>query len=225
MSKQKSIAIQLLVVLSLLATVGCHRIHKQVRGSGVRKIEKRDVAPFTRMTTEGAFEIEVVAQKDQSLEIEADDNILPYVETAVSGSVLRIRLNGSFSFDDEIKVKISVPNLEEVSASGAGTINVIGLKNDRFEIDMTGAPTIRVGGETKVARIEADGAGKIDTMKLRASKMTVVSNGVSSVEVYASDHLDVTVSGPSHVTYAGDPEVTQIVNGPGSVTKKESSGA
>jgi hypothetical protein len=32
--------------------------------------------------------------------------------------------------------------------------------------------------------------------------------------------LDVTISGPSRVTYKGDPVVTKTVHGPGSVEKK-----
>lgn len=225
MLKLKSTAIPLIILTSLLVTAGCYRMHSQIKGSGVRKTEKRDVASFTGISSEGAFEIEVVAQKEQSLEVEADDNILPLVETSVSGGMLKIRTKGSFSLNNDIRIKISVPNLERVSASGAGMINVTGVKNDKFDIDVNGAPTIRVGGETKVAHINTNGAGKIDTMKLRAANVTVESNGVSSVDVYAADKLDITVSGPSHVTYSGDPEVNKTINGPGSISKKESGGA
>lgn len=100
-----------------------------------------------------------------------------------------------------------------------------GLKNEKFEIDASGAPAIKASGETRVLNIDASGAGKIDTHKLRAARVVVDSNGVSKVEVYAAEQLDVTVSGPSHVIYEGDPVVKQTVHGPGSVEKKESEGA
>jgi hypothetical protein len=38
------------------------------------------------------------------------------------------------------------------------------------------------------------------------------------------DYLDVTVSGPSQVTYEGDPVVHKTMHGPGGVEKKGSSG-
>jgi hypothetical protein len=215
----------LLVVVSPVVAAGCSRLlHHQIRGSGVRKTEQRQVAPFTAISTEGAFDIEVVAQKDQSLEVEADDNVLPSVETEVSGSVLHISMNGSFLLNNEVRIRIGVPDLNRVSASGAGTINVAGLKNEKFEISVNGAPTVRASGETNVLRVSANGAAKIDAMKLRASNVTVDSNGVSNVQVFARAQLNVTVSGPSHVTYAGDPEVSKTINGPGSVEKRESSG-
>lgn len=225
MLKRQATVFVLLIVSSVLFTSGCNRFHPGIKGSGVRKTERRDVAAFTSISTEGAFDIDVVAQKDQSVEIEADDNVLPVIETEVKDGVLHIRTHGSLSLSNNIEIKIGIPNIERVSASGAGSINVKNLKNDIFDIDVNGAPTIRASGDTRVARIEANGAAQIDTMKLHATEVTVNSNGVSSVQVYAGNVLNVTVSGPSHVTYAGDPEVKQTVNGPGSVAKKEVSGA
>jgi hypothetical protein len=215
----------LLVVVSAFAVVGCNRLlHHQIRGSGVRKTEQRQVAPFTAISSEGAFDIQVMAQKDQMLEVEADDNVLQSVETVVSGGMLRISMSGSFLLNNDVKIRIAVPEINKVSASGAGTIVVTGLKNERFDISVNGAPTVRAVGETNVAHISANGAAKIDTLKLHASNVTVDSNGVSNVQLFARDHLDVTVSGPSHVTYAGEPKVNKTINGPGSVEKRESSG-
>jgi hypothetical protein len=96
------------------------------------------------------------------------------------------------------------------------------LKSDKFEIDAQGAPSITVAGETNVIDIDTSGAGKIDTHKLRASKGIVDSKGVAEVEVNAKDELEVTISGPSHVTYTGEPKLNKVIHGPGSVNKKES---
>lgn len=216
--------IVMLMLLISLAT-GCHRIHAGIAGSGKLQREKRDVQSFSSISTEGAFDIEIVCQKPQSLEIEGDDNILPLVSTEVSNNVLRIKNLRGYSVSEPITLKIAVPNLEGISVSGAGTIAISGLKNEKLEIDASGAPTIRVSGETKVLDINTSGAGKIDTHKLRASRAVVDCKGVSRVEVYAAEHLDVTIAGPSHVIYEGDPVVKQTVHGPGSIEKKESQGS
>jgi hypothetical protein len=216
----------LIVILCSLAS-GCHYAAKMhgVTGSGVRKVEKRELRPFTSIATDGAFEIDVVCQQPQSLEIEGDDNLLPMVSTEVSNGVLRINPVGSYSTRTPMKIKISVPNIEGITANGAGTIDVSRLKNDKFDIDSNGAPTIRVAGETKELEIDANGAGHVDTHKLRASRAGVDSKGVAKVEVFASDVLNVTVSGPSQVVYDGDPAVNQTVNGPGSVKRRDPGGA
>ena len=214
----------LLVVLTVLGA-GCQVIHDQVAGSGKLQKETRNVGSFTSISTEGAFAIAVVCQKPQSVEIEGDENVLPLVATEVSNNVLHIKNLRGYSVFQPITLRISVPDLVGIYSSGAGTVEVSGLKNEKFEIDISGAPTIRASGETKALKIGANGAGKIDTHKLLAARVAVDAKGVSRVEVYAAEQLDVTVSGPSHVIYMGDAVVNKTVNGPGSVEKKEAGGS
>ena len=217
--------VALLLLISLLLS-GCHhgRI-AGVKGSGNRQTQKREIAPFTSISTEGAFTIEVVCQKDLSLEVEGDDNVLPLVTSEVSGNVLRLRNEGSYSTNDPVKFKISVPNLEGLTVNGAGNIAIKGMNNDKFEIDADGAPTINVAGTTKLVDIHTNGAGKINTNNLNAARAVVNSNGAAQVELDVDEQLDVTVNGPSSVTYKGDPVVNKNVNGPGKVSRRVSEGA
>jgi len=215
-----------LVLVIVFLFAGCHhRIHDQITGSGIRQKQKREVAAFTSIATEGAFDIDVVCQKPQSLEVEGDDNLLPLITTEISNNVLHIRSNRSYSVTDPIKVTISLPNLEGISTSGAGKIDISGLKNEQFEIDANGATTIKVAGETKLIDIDTNGAGKIDAHKLRAARGVVEARGVARVDVNVAEQLEVTVSGPAHVTYQGDPILNKTVHGPGSVEKKETEGS
>ena len=222
--KKTVLPISLLVLMALVA--GCRLgVLDRVSGSGNRQRQKRDAASFNSISYNGEFEVDIVCQKPLELEVEGDDNILPLIGTEVSNNVLHIKSLRNYSVSEPIKLKISVPNLKGVVVNGAGRIEVSGVKNEKFEIDAKGAPTIRVSGETKLVNIDTKGAGKIDTHKLRASKVIVDSKGVSKVDVQAVDQLDVTVSGPSHVTYEGNPIVNKTVNGPGSVEKKASAGS
>ena len=210
----------LLALLSLFA--GCHfQIHDEIKGSGVRLKQKRDVASFNSIATEGAFDIEVVCQKPESVEVEGDDNLLQLITTEVSNNVLHIRSNRSFSVNDPIKITISAPDLQGISAKGAGKFDIAGIKNEKFEIDANGATTIKVAGDTKLIDINSNGAGKVDAHKLRAARGVVDVKGVARVDVNVVEQLDVTVSGPAHVTYQGDPVVNKTIHGPGSVEKKE----
>jgi hypothetical protein len=225
---KETINVKKILLLMILAslTLGCRSlIHDGVAGSGNRQKEKRTVANFTAISIDGAYEVEFMIGATPSLEIEGDDNILPLISTDVSNNVLHIRSKRSISPRKPIALKISAPNLEGVSANGTGKIEITGLKNEKFGLDVNGAQTIRVSGETKSLEIAANGATNIDTHKLRADQAKVESNGVSKVELHAANELDVTVSGPSRVTYHGDPHVKKTVNGPGTVVKKESAGS
>ena len=217
--------LSLILLLTVLAA-GCHHgRYSDIRGSGKRELEKRQIAPFTSISTEGAFNIEVTCQKDPGLEVEGDDNVLEYVSSEVSNNVLRLKNTKGYSVNEPVRFKISVPNLEFLSVSGAGRIDIKGMNNEKFVIDSNGAPAINVSGTTKSIHINTNGAGKIDTHNLRASRGVVESNGVSRIDLAVADQLDVTVSGPSSVFYQGDPVVNKTVRGPGKVEKRSNEGA
>jgi len=214
-----------LLVVTLLFTAGWPGLRGGVTGSGKRGLQTRDIGPFNSIRTEGALTIQIVCQKDLRLEVEGDDNVLPLVSSEVSGNVLRLSNKSGYSVNEPVTFKISVPNIEGISVNGAGKIEIVGLKNERLEIDANGAPAINVSGSTQAIDIEVNGAAKIDTHNLRAARAIVDSRGVSKVDLGISDHLDVTVSGPSQVTYRGDPVVNKTINGPGKVEKRRDQGA
>jgi hypothetical protein len=215
-----------LFVSLVVFAAGCHHGRfAEISGSGKRELQKRTVAPFTSISTEGAFTIEVTCQKDVSLEVEGDDNVLPFVTTEVGSNILRIKNTKNYSTNEPVKFKISVPNLEGLSVNGAGHIEIKNLNNDKFEIDTNGAPTIVASGNTKMIDVGANGAGKIDAHNLHASRGVVDSKGVASVDLDVSDQLDVTISGPAKVTYRGDPTVNKTIHGPGKVERRTNEGA
>src|SRR5215510_469109 len=128
--------LELLLLVSAVAAAGCHHgLHSDIRGSGKRVSQKRSIAPFTSISTEGTFTIEVTCQKDPSLEVEGDDNVLELVTTEVHGNELRLKSRKNYSMSEPVRFKITVPNLEGLSVSGAGKIDIKDMKNEKFEID------------------------------------------------------------------------------------------
>jgi len=214
-----------LILLTLLVTAGCHHGFAEVKGSGKREVQKREIGPFTSISTEGAFNLEIVCGKDVSVEVEGDDNILPLVSSEVRGNVLRLSNAKSYSVNDPVTFRITVPNLEALSADGAGKIQVTGVNNDKIQISSDGAPTITVAGTTKMVGVDSNGAAKIDTHNLRSAHAIVDTKGASKVDLGVCDKLDVNVSGVSHVTYRGDPVVNKTIHGPGKVEKRSDQGA
>jgi hypothetical protein len=216
----------LLFLLFPLLVAGCHHgMRAQVKGSGKRVVQKREITSFTSISTEGAFSIEVTCQKDPGLEVEADDNVLSLITTEVSNNVLRLRSSKNYASSEPVKFRISVPNLEGLSVEGAGQIDIKNLNNDKLEIDAEGAPAISVAGKTKLIDIDTSGAGKIDSHNLHAARAVVDSKGVAQIDLDVTDQLDVKISGASSVYYKGDPKVNKTINGPGRVERRGGEGA
>ncbi|HNQ14330.1 MAG TPA: DUF2807 domain-containing protein, partial [Pyrinomonadaceae bacterium] len=70
----------------------------RVRGSGNIVTQKRDLSGFSKIDAGGAYEIEIVAQKDFSVEVQGDDNLIEFVKTEVHGDTLEIS-KGSVSMN------------------------------------------------------------------------------------------------------------------------------
>ena len=101
----------------LVLSSGCK--FDRVSGSGTVKVDKRSVPAFTAVDISGAYDVEIVAQKEQSLEIEGDDNVLPLIKTEVKNGVLEISNEKSFNTKQKLRVRISLPKLDGIETSGA----------------------------------------------------------------------------------------------------------
>lgn len=208
-------------IACLLMVSSCRYAGKGVRGSGNRKTEKRDLGSFKSIEVAGAFEVNIVCQQPQSFEIEADDNLLPLIKTDVSDGVLRIHSDESYNPSKPIAVRMSVPNLETFTSAGAGDVHISGVKNDQLVLSNTGAANIEAAGQTKYVEISTSGAGNIEAGNLHAERAKITVSGAANVDVYASQQLDVSVSGIGSVTYYGNPPVVnKSISGIGSVSNK-----
>jgi hypothetical protein len=219
--KKKSL-IAFAIVTIVLAVPGCRYIGRGIRGSGNRKTEKRDLPAFNSIEAAGAFEVTVLSQQPQAFEIEGDDNILAIIKTEVTNGVLRIHSDQAYNSSKPIAIRISIPDLEKFTTAGAGDIHISGVKNDQLVVASTGAANIEASGQTKFVEVSTSGAGNISTDNLHAERAKITVSGAANVDVYASQQLDVSVSGIGSVSYSGDPPiVNKSVSGIGSVSKKE----
>ena len=208
----------------LVAMTGCNHLKwggkSGLSGSGVVKVEKRDVGAFSAVDVSGAYEVDIICQKEPSLEIEGDDNILPIVKTEIKNGTLYIRSEHGFNVKKPIKVRITTGNLDGLSSSGASKITLEGVKNEQLVIETSGASKIDAAGETKSLEIESSGASKVDVQELRASRVKVSLSGAGRAQVYASEEVNAEASGASQITYYGEPKVVnKSASGASSINK------
>lgn len=213
------------IILLLLVTLGsgCHmmRFGNGVRGSGNRQTEKRTVPGFLNIEVSGAYEVEITCQKERSLEVTGDDNVVPLVTTEVRNNTLHIGSSKDYNVGQPITIKISVPDLEAISTSGASHINLSGLNNSELRVDSSGASKVQLTGETKRLDIETSGASTIEAKNLHAEKAKVSSSGAGYMSVYATEQLDAHASGAARIDYFGSPKtVNPETSGPASITNK-----
>ncbi|CAN5663952.1 head GIN domain-containing protein [soil metagenome] len=204
----------------LLSAGGCMFSSNSVQGSGVAKAETRDVPAFTAIDSTGSAQITVVIGDKQSLTIQADDNILPLIDTKVNGEKLVISSSASYSARTPVKITITVAALNEVRIGGSGNIDAAGIVAKRFEAHISGSGDINVAGQATTLKASISGSGSIDATKLPVDDADVRVTGSGNVQINATKSLNVQVTGSGDVRYAGNPsEVKKQVTGSGRVTK------
>ncbi|HVE56850.1 MAG TPA: head GIN domain-containing protein [Pyrinomonadaceae bacterium] len=192
-----------------------------IKGSGNIKTEPRSVSGFKAIQAENAVELEITVQKDFSLTVEADDNLLDQIKTEVSGNTLKISTKNSITAKNKIKIKISLPELTDLDVSGASTANISGVKTDSLKLNASGASRIKVDGEVKSLEAVASGASGIDAENLKTENAKADSSGASHVTVSPTGDLDAEASGASSVTYTVEPKsIKQNASGASTIKKK-----
>ena len=194
---------------------------KGEKGSGNMKTEQRDVSGFKAIDVGGAFEVEITAQKDFSLEVEADDNLLQYIKTEVDGETLEIKVEKSVKPSNPLKIRITAPDVKSLELSGASKVNLVNLSNDALSLDSSGASKITLQGTTGNFDVEMSGASKLDAENLKAENVSIDSSGASHATVFVTGDLKADLSGATNVTYTGSPKsVDKKTSGASSVKEK-----
>lgn len=209
----------LVIALGLLGVPGaCNIVGSGVQGSGVAASEVRQVAEFAQVQLSGSFEVEVEVGPTASVRVEADDNIVPLITTAVVGSTLKISARHGFSTDLPVKVQISAPRLLGVDHSGSGSVHVRGIASERFVAKLQGSGSIRLSGRADALVATIDGSGALAAADLVTASATVDLAGSGAAEVHAREQLVVTIAGTGSVRYAGGPaSITRNIHGSGSI--------
>ncbi|NOT49014.1 MAG: DUF2807 domain-containing protein [Acidobacteria bacterium] len=195
--------------------------NKTTKGSGNVSTEARDIRDFTGVDVSGVFQVEITAQKDFAVEIEADDNLIPLIKTEVRGGVLHIETEDRLSTDNGLKVRIHAPDIDDIDASGAAKINATAISNEQLQVHTSGASKISLSGETANLSVDVSGASRIEAENLKAENAEVDASGASSVSVFAAGELRTDLSGASKVVYSGSPKnIYKKTSGASSVKEK-----
>jgi len=176
-------------------------------GIGQKK-ETRPASNFTGIDASSVFNITVARGSTESLMIEADDELMPYVRSEVRNGVLHLFVDKSIQ---EKKIKtlkafIVMKNLDRLSLSGtckltandlftpdtfkgscSGVSNMtVNINTGQLDIDASGVSKIQLKANVNGnAQLDVSGTSKIQA-ELKANHVKIRSSGVSSVDLSGS---------------------------------------
>jgi len=194
---------------------------EMVVGSGVVATEPRDVESFGVIELAGTSNVTVRLGGDRSVVVEADDNLVPLIETDVRDAVLVVSTHGSFTTANEMRVLVTVPVLGGIRLSGTGALDIEGIKGITFDVVLSGSGALTASGSTDELTASVSGVGTALLDRLEASHVVAIASDTGNLEVRATDSLDATVSGTGTILYSGHPlSVTRNVTGVGAILER-----
>jgi hypothetical protein len=215
---------------------------EQVQGSGRVQSQARDVAHFSglAMSLPGNVEIRSGSGRE-GVTVEADDNLLPLIETVVEDGTLKIRAKRNTNLRTRnLKVVVQARDIDRLALGGTGNIDADVVRGSRVRFDVGGSGSIKVrklegesvnvalggsgnlqaeGGTARSTSISIGGSGTVDMGHVRTENASVTVAGSGDATLWVRDSLSLTVAGSGDVSYYGDPQVTRSVVGSGNVKR------
>ena len=218
------------VVGLLVSSLGCCFSGMQpVRGSGRMTEKVYAVEGFHGVALTNQGDLTIAYGDEERLVVEAEANLLPYLEARVEGGILHIgtRPGGWIWPTRPIRYRLTVTELDTVSVTGSGdavgpvlegeeiSVRVTGFGDITLDgIDATDSVDIKVNGSGG-ARVDGDDADGASVRGERVSVTVTGSGGVGLGEVEA-DRLEVRVTGSGDLTVAGGRVKGQTISTSGS---------
>ena len=229
--------LSVLVMALLLLTVPVAA--QALQGNGVLKSETRNASGFKGIQIGGGFKVELTQGNKESVRIEAEENLLPYIKTEVKNGILHVYSDKSWNSTKGMTAYITLKELQHLGISGGvkvdgksvfktntikmdlsgGSKVALALNADKLDADISGASKVNLTGKADDVRLDLSGATNIVAEELVAKNVRVEASGASKVKVYAKDNLEINASGASAVYYKGSPKITSDTSAASRISK------
>jgi hypothetical protein len=213
-----------------------------VQGSGKIVHQARDVVHFSGLALSLPGNVEIHAGSGrEGLTIEADDNLLPLIETVVEDGTLKIRAKRDANLRTRnLKVVVQARDIDRLLLAGSGNIDADAVRGGRVRFDVGGSGSIKVrrvegesvnvnlggsgnlkavDGTARSISISIGGSGNVDLAHVRTENASVTVAGSGDATLWVRDSLSLTVAGSGDVNYYGDPQISKSVVGSGNVRR------
>lgn len=231
-----------LVVILVLSSLACTiDLPSGIHGSGNVLEEGRDLSGVTGVTLAMGGTLNIELGEEQQLRIEAEDNLIPYIESDIVGSVLEIGVRHGMAIHPTrpIDLYLTVPALDQVVLAGSGMIQWPEVEGQELSLTLSGSGAIRLGevqvedlrvvlsgsgdvslsgGRVDSQWVTVSGSGAYEAENVESATAHVGITGSGTVTINVRGSLLATVAGSGQVRYLGDPVIDQVsITGSGTV--------
>ncbi len=192
------------------------------------------LSDFDKVDLRGFIDVNITSGDDYAVEMLGADSEKRKYKIYRSGKTLVVEYEGEKKFDwdgkfidiDEVRINITMPNLEKIEGAGYGTITFDEFTTDDMEIEIKGP--IKIKGSLNAhslmvhltGKSEAELSGSVNSLdanlqfacklkayNLEASDAVVEVSGVSTAKVNVLGTLEIDEDLTSDIDYHGTPQI------------------
>lgn len=234
----------LAIILAFISLNSFSQKWQTIKGNGETKKETREVSSFTAINAQGSMEIKIDYGNSGTISVEADENLLPYIETTVEDGRLSIKPKKNVNLNSRsgIVVYVSMTQIKSLKLSGSGNISGSGaftndtttdfsvsgsgnlsLDFDTFkelDLSVSGSGNIKLKGASSMISAKISGSGNIDCSNTSSHDVVAKVSGSGNIKVDANNSIDAQINGSGNVFYKGDAQkINRKMSGSGKVIK------
>ena len=231
-----------LLIPAILLTLSCQLVSgmgNPLQGSGNVTTESRPVSEFDSISVCCSMRLILTQGDSESLEIEADDNLLPEIESVVTNGKLIVRFKDSFGGirllnTSPIIVRVSAIQINGVDISGGGRLDSTGpiqtsglvldvsggsrglidnLQAETLSLEMSGGSRMELIGSVADQTISLSGGSNYLAGELQSQTATLDMSGGGRATLWVTEILNVDLSGGANASYYGNPMINQSLSG------------
>jgi hypothetical protein len=239
----KSLSILICSAIMAFGLISCDRYCME--GNGRIESEYRVVSDFNAIENSTSFDVKISYDTTTSIRVDADENLLEYINTTVRDGRLVIESdNGQCvkSYSSAL-INIKMPELQRVELYGSGSMDIYSFNCSNITIKNTGSGDIEVremlagkisailsgsgdiylDGNADEVNYSVSGSGDINAFDMEAKDGIVKNSGSGDVSCHVTNTLDVTLTGSGDVVYSGPStlDVTKEDSGSGDIYQRD----
>jgi hypothetical protein len=208
-----------LVAAFLVLVAGCRWVG--IRGNGHIKTDERTISAFADIDASGAFIIEW-QNGAPALRVTTDENLLPYIDSYVSGDTLHLHTREQIWPTHRVKVVVSSATRTGAKLSGAVNLNAPQIAGQKFALESRGASQVNLDGSIDELLVDMTGASELFANGLQTKTAEISTTGAADTEISVSETLKVAITGAGKVSYSGNPKtIEKHITGAGSIRHRD----
>jgi len=218
------------IVILTISSCTQGQIRKTVYGNNDVVTRERSTESFSGIRVSTGIDVYLKQGNNESLSVEADENLHEYIITEVRQGVLHVYTDANIRKAERKRVYVTMKKIESVKTASAGdVIGETAIKSDKLELSASSAGDIKLevyAREIEVStsssgditltgeadKLEADlsSAGDLNAYNLKVREANISVSSAGDADIYVTEKLVARASSAGDINYKGNPKYIDV---------------